>query len=604
MKISQHRLTIRLERNNQLLPTNYRHIYQNAQGNLVHHKNSNTAADPHCYYHGLENNDPHNYAILSSCHGLQGIFSFQGEIFRIQPSNPQSTSLNSLHVVSKLNHLNHYHRITRSICNIEEADTSSLVGKEINWKPDLWRQRRILNVNTMYIELVIVNDYQQVQKFKGNLTALEENIFQIVNHLDSIYKSVNIRIGLTGIVSWNIKNPITVTNEARRTLDNFATYKINTLSKLFNLDNAQLLTGLSLNQHSGLAYISTICSPQSVGVVQSYDDNFDATVTVIAHELGHNLGMRHDNNDVCHCQFKPDHAYRCIMSSALTEPPPQTFSSCSLDQLNITIQQGKVDCLFNKPIQVITPPRCGNGLQENGEECDCGSLQECANSCCNATTCKLYDGVQCQSGPCCNQCHFKAFGELCRQSINQCDLPEYCNGQSAACPADVVKQSTTPCDNSSGYCYRGSCLTINRQCKTLWGSTSYPALPICWNTLNIRGDNYGFCKQNGNDYKPCNPIDVYCGALQCNSSADNPNGQNIECKSVTINDANSINMLNHVANGTKCGHDKICINHQCLDINKLTDIIQCLPSNCSGHGVSLTSNLSCVDIIINEMLRS
>lgn len=44
---------------------------------------------------------------------------------------------------------------------------------------------------------------------------------------------------------------MTVTNEARSTLDNFATYKTATLSKLFNHDNAQLITGLSLNRHSG-----------------------------------------------------------------------------------------------------------------------------------------------------------------------------------------------------------------------------------------------------------------------------------------------------------------------------------------------------------------
>lgn len=256
--------------------------------------------------------------------------------------------------------------------------------------------------------------------------------------------------------------------------------------------------------------------------MQSYGHNVDAAATVIAHELGHNLGMRHDITDRCHCQFKPSQAYRCIMSSALTEPPPQTFSSCSLNQLNATIQQGNAVCLLNKPTQVVTPPVCGNSLLEKGEQCDCGSALECDNPCCNATTCTLHDGVQCQSGPCCYECRFKSFGHLCRQSANQCDLPEYCSGQSAICPTDVVKQSATPCDNHAGYCYQGKCLTLDHQCKTLWGSSSAQALPICWNKLNTRGDNYGFCQQNGNGYTSCSPADVYCGALQCNSTSKNP----------------------------------------------------------------------------------
>ncbi|KAF9434557.1 Disintegrin and metalloproteinase domain-containing protein 9 [Entomortierella beljakovae] len=40
---------------------------------------------------------------------------------------------------------------------------------------------------------------------------------------------------------------------------------------------------------------------------------------------------------------------------------------------------------------------CGNGIVEHGEECDCGSPEECAKDpCCNAKTCKLAPGAQCR----------------------------------------------------------------------------------------------------------------------------------------------------------------------------------------------------------------
>lgn len=49
---------------------------------------------------------------------------------------------------------------------------------------------------------------------------------------------------------------------------------------------------------------------------------------------------------------------------------------------------------------------CGNGVVEEGEECDCGSIQECPtlDPCCDAITCKLIKEAQCASGACCEKC--------------------------------------------------------------------------------------------------------------------------------------------------------------------------------------------------------
>lgn len=57
IKIPNHHLMMILNRNDQLLTVNYRHIYQNAQGNLVHFQKSNKTV--HCYYHGLVYSWPH-----------------------------------------------------------------------------------------------------------------------------------------------------------------------------------------------------------------------------------------------------------------------------------------------------------------------------------------------------------------------------------------------------------------------------------------------------------------------------------------------------------------------------------------------------------------
>lgn len=81
-----------------------------------------------------------------------------------------------MHVVTKVDHFSH----ADSECYQESENLRSLHERQREWKPNSWRQRRTMNVvDTLYIELVIVNDLQQVKKFKGNLRALEQNIFQV-----------------------------------------------------------------------------------------------------------------------------------------------------------------------------------------------------------------------------------------------------------------------------------------------------------------------------------------------------------------------------------------------------------------------------------------
>ena len=51
---------------------------------------------------------------------------------------------------------------------------------------------------------------------------------------------------------------------------------------------------------------------------------------------------------------------------------------------------------------------CGNGVVENGEQCDCGFRENCVLTgellCCDFTTCKLHPDAQCSAGLCCKDC--------------------------------------------------------------------------------------------------------------------------------------------------------------------------------------------------------
>lgn len=200
---------------------------------------------------------------------------------------------------------------------------------------------------------------------------------------------------------------------------------------------------------------------------------------------------------------------------------PFRFSKQSIEAYNKILRSGRGICLFNKPNRLEDFKNCGNGIVDDGEECDCGKLQECLenDSCCDPRTCRFKIDAQCTSGACCDRCRFRPKGFVCRKSRGECDLPEYCSGATNQCPPDVHKQNGFSCSSGQGYCFLGQCPLHDAQCAELWGSDARNSDRLCYSSFNVNGTRRGNCgivyDTNPPKFKRCEHQNMMCGTLQC-----------------------------------------------------------------------------------------
>uniref|UniRef100_A0A3Q4N2P6 ADAM metallopeptidase domain 11 n=1 Tax=Neolamprologus brichardi TaxID=32507 RepID=A0A3Q4N2P6_NEOBR len=509
----------------------------------------------HCYYQGRLRGLPESWAAVSTCHGLCEWDGRGGD--GDDDDRPDQV-------------------------REQQASGGLRRSKRSVRKPSV-------QTETKYIELMVVND----------------------NDMVSIYQEqLNTRIVLVAMETWTSKNMMPVVEDPLITLQNFMKYRKDNIRE--QSDVVHLFSGRNFHSsRSGTAFTGGVCSPTRGGGINEYG-NVGAMAITLCQSLGQNIGMRWNNarNSAGDCKC-PDAWVGCIMEDTGFHLP-RKFSRCSVDEYIQFLLQGGGSCLFNKPNKLLDPPECGNGFVEPGEECDCGSQLECARrggACCKK--CTLTHDAMCSNGLCCSGCKYEQRGVVCRQAVNDCDIPETCTGDSSECSHNVHKLDGYMCDNSQGRCYSGRCRTRDGQCKGLWGYNS--ADRFCYEKLNAEGTEKGNCGPgpDGQGWLQCNKPDVLCGFLFCANVTMKPKFGDLqgEVTSFTLYHQNKYldcrgghalledgSDLGYVEDGTPCGPNMMCLERRCLPVAAF-NLSTCPGSNfgriCSDHG-TCSNEVKCI----------
>ncbi|XP_052586544.1 disintegrin and metalloproteinase domain-containing protein 15 isoform X6 [Peromyscus californicus insignis] len=551
-----------------------------------------------CCYRGDVQGRPGSWVSLCACAGIRGLVVLSPE--RSYALEPGPGDLQGPPIVSRTQDLllpGHTCAPSWHTPVPTQAGPDLLLGQQ-----HFHRLKRDVVTETKTVELVIVADNSEVRKYPDFQQLLNRTL-EVALLLDTFFQPLKVRVALVGLEAWTQQDQIEMSSNPAVLLDNFLRWRRTDLLPRLPHDSAQLMTGTSFSGPMvGMAIQNSICSPDfSGGVNMDHSTSILGVASSIAHELGHSLGLDHDSpGSSCPCPG-PAPAKSCIMEASTDFLPGLNFSNCSRQALEKALLDGMGSCLFERlPSLAPMSSLCGNMFVDPGEQCDCGFPDECTDPCCDYFTCQLRPGAQCASdGPCCQNCKLHPAGWQCRPRRDDCDLPEFCPGDSSQCPADLRLGDGEPCADGQAVCMHGRCASYAQQCQSLWGPGAQPAAPLCLQTANTRGNAFGSCGRSPNgSYVPCAPRDAVCGQLQCQWGRTQPllgsaqdllsevleaNGMQLDCSWVHLDLGNDVAQPLLALPGTACGPGLVCIDHRCQPVDLLG--AQECRSKCHGHGV-------------------
>lgn len=509
---------------------------------------------------------------------FRGTFSYKGEVYNIQPASnflrlrskqdptiPKYNSHNSV-IYRRSDYFQASKKMgaydSKASCGVSHLHTTNTHFRKKNVVGEVYNKivRRgsdsVCSSKKKILYMGVAADCSYVSKF-GSADEARIQIISDWNMVSGLYeKEFNIKLGIIKIetpssecpssidpaIPWNQKCSTNYSMTSQ--LDDFSVWRAKKGSDHTGLWH--LVSDCRTGTQVGLAWEETICQTSAINSNQPDRPNRKASGTgvsaltkdswkVIAHEIGHNFGAKHDcvgncsmaGDQCCPCGNGCDCFGKFIMNPESSLNGGSTFSDCSRKAICKTINTYGTCITSSEQIPTYSFAMCGNGIREKGEDCDCGGKVGCEeNPCCDYKTCKYKKGAVCddKNDSCCKNCQPKPANTVCRPKTGECDVEERCDGKTGFCPKDIVIPNGTPCSNSSSNlkCGNGVCTSRDNQCKLRTAGTSFATNEACKNSYELCGftcstsNLYSCLRLSGNfaDGTECGR-NAYCNQGEC-----------------------------------------------------------------------------------------
>ncbi|KAK6180186.1 hypothetical protein SNE40_012381 [Patella caerulea] len=336
-----------------------------------------------CHYSGHVVGDVNSKVAIAACDGLTGLVHTKNEEYFIEPVKDHDwrTIPQHPHIVYKRSALPAHWDIHRSSENIvkdsKEAgscgvkdETDRAIKRRERWQkhhnnhsprrqPKQHRRRKRSISTEKYVETLIVIDPVMTKYYQNE--DLENYVLTVMNMVATIFhdatigNAVNIAIVRIMILE-DDQATLKITHHADNSLRSFCKWQ-----KTINFPGEDHPNhhdvALLLTRHNICSRMNEPCSTlglaQVAGLCQSHrscnidEDTGLALAFTIAHEIGHNFGMKHDLQD-SECASPEDKQY--VMAPHLVaDSTPMAWSPCSRESITKFLDRDWGFCLDDEP---------------------------------------------------------------------------------------------------------------------------------------------------------------------------------------------------------------------------------------------------------------